>query len=108
MKLEVDLREDDEWDHYVPLAPAAVEVLVTARSDWDEPAGVPVGVERARSDVDPISPSVDRLGIQQLIVPGNLQRSRFSISNGSFRAIAIGNRSRGHGRSEGVARPTLP
>lgn len=31
MKLEFDLREDDEWDHYVPLAPAAVDVLRAMR-----------------------------------------------------------------------------
>lgn len=31
MKLEFDLREDDDWDHYVPLAPQAVEVLHAIR-----------------------------------------------------------------------------
>ena len=32
MKLEFDLRDDDEWDHYVPLAPAAVDVLHAVRT----------------------------------------------------------------------------
>ena len=27
MKLKFELREDDEWDHYIPLTPQAVEVL---------------------------------------------------------------------------------
>lgn len=31
MKLEYDLREDDEWDHYVPLAKASVDVLFAIR-----------------------------------------------------------------------------
>lgn len=31
MKLEFDLREDEDWDHYVPLAPEAVETLRAIR-----------------------------------------------------------------------------
>lgn len=52
MKLEFDLREDDEWDHYVPLPPQAVDVLRAVRGLTGRG---PLAFRLARGSHQPIS-----------------------------------------------------
>jgi integrase len=79
MKLEFDQREDDDWDHVVPLAPAAVDVLRAVRTLTG--AG-PLAFCSSRSSHDPLSGNAigylyNRIGYKGRHVPHGW-RSAFS------------------------------
>lgn len=81
MKLEFELREDDEWDHYVPLAPQAVEVLHAVRRMT---GGGPMVFPSSWSAHDPMSANAigylyNRLGYKGVHVPHGW-RSAFSTT----------------------------
>lgn len=79
MKLEFDLRDDEAWDHFVPLAPQAVAVLHVARTLTGRG---PMVFPSSWSPSDPISENAlsymyKRLGYQGRHVPHGW-RSAFS------------------------------
>lgn len=79
MKLEFDLREDDEWDHIVPLASAAVETLRVVRTLTGHG---PLAFCSVRSSHDPMSANAigylyNRIGYKGRHVPHGW-RSTFS------------------------------
>lgn len=81
MKLEFELREDQEWDHFVPLAPQAVEVLRTVRTLT---GNGPLVFPSSWSVHDPMSANAigylyNRIGYKGVHVPHGW-RSSFSTS----------------------------
>lgn len=84
MKLEFELREDDEWDHYVPLARQAVDVLrVVRRLTGKGPLAFP----SARSVHDPMSANAigylyNRIGYKGVHVPHGWRSSFSTTMNG--------------------------
>ncbi|MGI4732475.1 MAG: tyrosine-type recombinase/integrase [Janthinobacterium lividum] len=84
MKLEFDLRDDDEWDHFVPLAPSAVEVLFAVRGLTG--AG-PLVFPSAWSVHDPMSANAigylyNRIGFKGVHVPHGWRSAFSTVMNG--------------------------
>ncbi|USU10730.1 integrase arm-type DNA-binding domain-containing protein [Sphingomonadaceae bacterium OTU29THOMA1] len=83
MKLEFDLREDDEWDHEVPLAPAAVAVLRAIRPLT---GSGPLVFCSSRSSHDPLSANAigylyNRIGYKGRHVPHGWRSAFSTIMN---------------------------
>ena len=79
MKVDFDMRDDDEWDHRIPLAPAAVEVLHAVRKLTGDG---PLAFCSVRSSHDPMSANAigylyNRIGYKGRHVPHGW-RSAFS------------------------------
>ena len=84
MKLEFELRDDDEWDHYVPLAPQAVEVLRVVRRLT---GGGPMVFPSSWSVHDPMSANAigylySRIGYKGVHVPHGWRSAFSTIMNG--------------------------
>ncbi len=84
MKLDIDLRDDDDWDHEVPLAPAAVEVLRAVRPLT---GGGPLVFCSTRSSHDPMSANAigylyNRIGYKGRHVPHGWRSAFSTIMNG--------------------------
>jgi integrase len=84
MKLDLDLREDDDWDHEVPLAPAAVEVLRAVRPLTGQG---PLVFCSSRSSHDPMSGNAigylyNRVGYKGRHVPHGWRSAFSTIMNG--------------------------
>jgi integrase len=84
MKLDIDMREDDAWDHEVPLAPAAVEVLRTVRMLTGQG---PLVFCSSRSSHDPMSSNAigylyNRIGYKGRHVPHGWRSAFSTIMNG--------------------------
>lgn len=92
MKLEFELREDDEWDHYVPLAPEAVEVLRAVRRLT---GGGPLAFPSARSVHDPMSANAigylyNRIGYKGVHVPHGWRSAFSTVMNGRAERAHLG------------------
>lgn len=84
MKLEFDLRDDDEWDHYVPLPPDAVAVLRAVRTLT---GGGPLVFPSARDVHDPMSANAigylyNRIGYKGVHVPHGWRSAFSTVMNG--------------------------
>lgn len=84
MKLDIDLRDDDDWDHEVPLAPAAVEILRAVRPLT---GGGPLVFCSTRSSHDPMSANAigylyNRIGYKGRHVPHGWRSAFSTIMNG--------------------------
>ncbi|WP_375381536.1 hypothetical protein [uncultured Sphingomonas sp.] len=84
MKLEFDLRDDDEWDHFVPLAPSAVVVLFAVRALTG--AG-PLVFPSTWSVHDPMSANAigylyNRIGFKGVHVPRSWRSAFSTVMNG--------------------------
>lgn len=84
MKLDIDLRDDDDWDHEVPLAPAAVEVLRAVRPLT---GSGPLVFCSTRSSHDPMSANAigylyNRIGYKGRHVPHGWRSAFSTIMNG--------------------------
>ena len=83
MKLELDLREDEEFEHLVPLAPAAVEVLRAVRRLT---GNGPLGFPNSRDVDKPLSENsigylYNRKGYKGVHVPHGWRSSFSTIMN---------------------------
>ena len=84
MKVDYDMREDDEWDHVVPLAPAAVEVLQVARKLT---GNGPLAFCSSWSSHDPMSANAvgylyNRIGYKGRHVPHGWRSAFSTVMNG--------------------------
>ena len=84
MKLEFDLREDDDWDHYVPLAQPAVDALHSVRRLT---GGGPLVFPSSRSSHDLMSSNAigylyNRIGNKDVHVPHGWRSAFSTVMNG--------------------------
>ena len=84
MKVEFDMREDDEWDHVVPLAPAAVDVLHSVRQLT---GNGPLAFCSVRSSHDSMSSNAigylyNRIGYKGRHVPHGWRSAFSTVMNG--------------------------
>lgn len=92
MKVEFDLREDDDWDHLVPLAPAAVETLRAVRTLTG--CG-PLAFCSTRSSHDPMSANAigylyNRIGYKERHVPHGWRSAFSTIMNAKAERAHLG------------------